>query len=224
MADVLEELGARSCFLGGPALAAGYSEESLALRQALDDRVGMVRSLANLGRAAGWQGQLEEAERLLRECLAQRQELQWNRDYEVRTLGSLGNFLSAQGRFSEARTHLEECLAVCAKYGYTRTVAWSNLFLGLLDLHLGRYEAARARGQAALETARALDHQPLLGLSNILLGCVALVAMRDEEALALLRKSVDIYRQEIGQRWGGPLAQGVLGLATAGQGDGLEAW
>jgi tetratricopeptide (TPR) repeat protein len=99
------------------------------------------------------------------------------------------------------------------------TGGWLHNWLGLLaEMHLGRYEEARAWGQAALKAGRELGHPDLIGLSHLLLGCVALVRKADEEALGLLGESATVLRRG-GLRHELCRALAVPGMATSGQGE-----
>jgi tetratricopeptide (TPR) repeat protein len=183
----------------------------------------MVDSLCNVGYAALLQGHLELAERTHQESLARCQEMGFGREIFARQLSALGRTLSALGRFTEARSLLEEGLAVCTETGMPVFGCWLQPRLGLLaDMHLGQYEEARASGQAALNQGRELAHQPILGLSHLLLGCVALVRKEGDEALSLLRQSVASYRGS-GQRYELSTALAALGMAAVSLGEGSEA-
>jgi predicted ATPase/DNA-binding SARP family transcriptional activator len=223
VAEALEELGMVAWMLGDYAFVKEYSEESLAIRQSLDDEVGMVDSLSSLGRAALLQGHLEEAERRHRESLARCQEIDLGHEILVRQLEALSMTCSALGRFTEARSLLEEGLAYCHETGMPTFGGWLDNWLGLLaEMHLGRYEEARAWGQAGLKAGRELDNHDLIGLSHLLLGCVALVRNADEEAQGLLRESATVFRRG-GQRYELCRALGVLGMATSGLAEEPEA-
>jgi len=135
----------------------------------------------------------------------------------------LGHTLSALGRFSEARSLWEEGLGIAKQRGMTTFSAWLKQHLGLLaDMHLGRYEKARARGQAGLRIGRELDHRPVIGLAHLLLGCVALVRKENDQALGSLRESIATYRAS-GQRYQLSVALAALGMATVGLGERSEA-
>jgi predicted ATPase/DNA-binding SARP family transcriptional activator len=223
VAEALEELGFVAWDLGDYASLKQISEESLAIRQSLDDRVGLVDSLSNLGAAALLQGHLEQAERMHRESLARCREMDLGHEILVRQLLHLSTTLSALGRFTEARSLLEEGLAYCNETGMSTFGGWLDNGLGLLaEMHLGRYEEARARGQAGAKAGRELDNDGLIELSHLLLGCVALVRKEDDAALSLLRDSVAAYR-ESGQRYELSRALAVLGMATSGLGEESEA-
>jgi tetratricopeptide (TPR) repeat protein len=183
----------------------------------------MVNSLCNLGWAALLQGHLEEAERTHGESLARCREMDLRRLIEVRQLDALSKTLSALGRFTEARSLWEEGLAVCTEMGPPTAGGWLNGYLGLLaELHLGRYEKARARGQAALRTGRELENRLGVGLSHLLFGSVALVRKEDDEAMSLLRESVAVYRAT-GERYELSMALAALGMATVSLGQASEA-
>jgi predicted ATPase/DNA-binding SARP family transcriptional activator len=222
-AGVLEELGLLGWTVGDTISVKQYGEESLAIRQSLHDGWGIVDSLSNLGRAALLQGHLEAAERHHRESVARCREVDLRGEIEARQLDALGGTLSALGRFAEARSLLEEGLAVCIAMGMPTFGALVKNHLGLLaEMHLGRYGEARARGQASLRTGRELDHQSLIALSHLLLGCVALVRREDDQALGLLRESVGVHRGT-GHLYRLSLALAALGMADAGRGDRTEA-
>jgi predicted ATPase/DNA-binding SARP family transcriptional activator len=217
IAETLEELGWVGWMMGKPISAIRTSEESLAIRESLGDRLHVLWSLLNLGWAALLQGYLEEAERTHRESVARCREMDVSIPYHATT--ALGTTLSALGRFTESRTLLVEVVTICAELGLPTAVGWMNCRLGLLaEMHLGWYEEAHARGQASLRTGRELDHQPILGLSLLLLGCVALVRQEDDEALSFFRESVAEYRST-GQRYDLSIALAALGMAAIRRGD-----
>ncbi len=223
MADALDELGHVSQNLGDYRSVRLYGEEGLGLRQLLDDRAGMVHSLDNLGYAALLRGHLEQAERYHRESFALCRRMGFRRETLTRQLAGLSATLSALGRFTEARTLLEEALAVCTETGMPTFGCWLQPRPGLLaDLHLGRYERALASGQAGLDQARELDLQPVIGRSQLLLGCVALARKADAEAQGLLRESVAVFRRG-GEQYELSWALAVLGMALGGPGEASEA-
>jgi predicted ATPase/DNA-binding SARP family transcriptional activator len=222
VAGALEELGVQGWHQGDHTLVKQCAEESLTIRRSLDDSTGMGVSLLNLGWAALLRGHLREAERYHQQSLASGQELGLYRETEVGLLYLLGTTYSVLGRFTEARSLLQEGLDVSTETGLWGFGAILHSWLGLsAEMHLGRYQEARTWGEVGLRTSQELDYRRAIGLSHLLLGCVAL-ARKEDKALGLLDESVAVHRGS-GLWYGFCQALAALGMAAIARGDRTQA-
>jgi len=169
-----------------------------------------------LGRTTLALGQLEEAERSLRESVAIFRET-GGRGYIAIGLLESGEALLWLGKLDEARSQLEESLAILSDLGVRSYIADTNVQLGYAKVHLGHYEAARAQVQASLAFFRECGEQWGIGDSLLALGSVALAEEAYAEAWQLLEESVAVFR-EIGHRENVARALAVLGYAARGLG------
>ena len=211
-ANVLRDLGRAAIFLGAFREARLRLEESLAIRQTLDDPRGIADTMADLAEVALLQGQFEEAELVACESCARSRELDHRAAAAYGTL-VYGETLEAAGEFSEAQARLEECLAVYEDLGDHDYIAYVHAALGSVALHLGEYEPARAHAQTSLALARQHGLRFRQGFSLLVSGCVALTAGACVEARQLLLESVAVYR-EIGQPHDVGWALAVLSYAA----------
>jgi tetratricopeptide (TPR) repeat protein len=139
-------------------------------------------------------GQLEEAERSLRESVAIYREAGGRGDIAVGLL-YVGRALLWLGKLDEAHSLLEESLAILSDLGLRSFVPFSNLWLGYTRMHLGQYEQARTQVSASLAPFREYGDQREIGESLFALGSVALAEEAYAEAWQLLEESVAVLRQ-----------------------------
>jgi tetratricopeptide (TPR) repeat protein len=170
-----------------------------------------------LGRARLALGQLDEAERSLRENLAFAREM-GGRAGIATGLYSAGLAFVWLGKLNEAHSMLEENLAIVDDLGIRLYIANVNVALGYAKMHLGQYERARAHMQTGLACLREYgEPQWAIGLSLFALGSVALAGEAHAEAWQLLEECVAVFRQ-IGRQDEMGRALAALGYAARGLG------
>jgi tetratricopeptide (TPR) repeat protein len=216
-AMMLSALGGIVGSLGDFGEAKQLHEESLAIRRTLGDQRTIAMSLDMLSLIAMFQGQLEEGERLVREGLTIRQKL-GDRANIAHGLNALSRTLVWRGTFSEAYPLLEESMAIFNDLGLPSPI----LGLSEVNVHLGRYDQARAQGLASLALNQELDHGVHIGYSLLILGEVAIALKEYTEAERLLQESVATFRA-IGEQHDLGLALADIGIAAYNLGHILQA-
>jgi len=121
-ARVLNVAGVLAYFLGDYASARASHEECLAIRKALDDRMGIAMSLGNLGIVAYFQGDYPLARARQEENVAIAREL-GDRNKLASALGNLATVAMAQGDLSFAESLLEESLGIVRATGDQASIA-----------------------------------------------------------------------------------------------------
>ncbi|MBN1583028.1 MAG: tetratricopeptide repeat protein [Anaerolineae bacterium] len=202
-------LGRVAWFLGDYAKAKQVAEESLTLRRAQGDKRGVSDSLFLLGIVAGLQGQIEEAERLAREDLAIRREMGDRAEIAV-GLNILSEPLRFAGRYAEAESLLEESISACHTQGMLVCMVISQIRLGTVYLHQGRYEQARDQCRQALTYKKKIGMRRFVGRALSVQAQAALAENAGETAKNLLCESI-AADQKTGQPY-----QLALALAAAG--------
>lgn len=199
-AEALNGAGALAFSQGDSVSARALHEESLSIRQTLQDRPNVARSLSNLGSIAEAQGDYALSRRLLEESLAIRRELQDRRGI-ASSLNNLGNLASSQSDFASARTFYGESLTIWREIGNQRRVAVSLDNLGNAMMMQTDYTAARPVLEEALAINRVLQDTSGVAYSLFTLGNVLFGQGDYETARALFEESLTI-RQELQDRRG----------------------
>jgi predicted ATPase/DNA-binding SARP family transcriptional activator len=194
-AIVLERLSWLAMFLGNYAAAEMSVRESLAIRRVLGDQDGIASALIGLGTLlAAILGRCEEGEEAMREGIAIYQK-QGDRAGVAYGSGQLSAALLPQGKYDETCTALTEAAAIYTDLAFPMANDWWNLWIGVAEMYMGRYERARTLGEAALAAARKLDAPGTVARALHLMGCLALVEGAYAEAHAHLSESVTTYRR-----------------------------
>jgi tetratricopeptide (TPR) repeat protein len=150
------------------------------------------------------------------------------------TLNNLARVLFHQADYAQALSLLQQSQAIAKDLGDLSDSFLKSIWLGNVEMHLGRYERAQSRGKRVLDLC-ARDLRPgdallmadqqlkgrmqhILGHARLLLGSVALVRGACADAKALLEESAAALRQE-GEHTVLGQALAVLALAarTLGQ-------
>jgi predicted ATPase/DNA-binding SARP family transcriptional activator len=189
------------------------AKESLAIGRALGNPTRVAGSLTILSWSALFLGQIEEAERLLRESIPIYREIGVRGD---ELIGVAWGLLWL-GNFNEAHSLYKESLAIFSDLGNRWCIPFLNAWLGYAKAHLGQYEQARVQVQIALAISRELDDQLLIGCICFMLGSVALAEQAYAEAWQLLEEGVAVSR-EIKNRETLDYGLAVLGYAPRGLG------
>ena len=163
----------------GRALAeAGHRDES---EQAMREALKLNPSLAELGKAEAAQqdGRLDEAEKILRSCLAGDPD-------NIKALRMLANIALEANRFRPARRMLERAVELNPNF----VLAWNDL--GNLYLKQDRYDKALAM----IDRATAID--PAFVHSHVMRGNILTKAQKHEESLDAYQDGLDINEQSVG--------------------------
>jgi tetratricopeptide (TPR) repeat protein len=165
------------------------------IRQSPEDRRGVARSLHAMGVTAAYQGQFEEGERLLRECVALCREVGERPLLAEGLLNLAGTSVYGRGRFAEAYPPLDEAETIYSDLGWRHRLAYCNAARGWTRMHQGQYDRARARAETALTIAQELSHCPRISLALMVLGGTALAEGACAEAHSLLEEAVALDRE-----------------------------
>jgi predicted ATPase len=201
----LRDLAQVAIFRGDHERAAQIAEERLELYRALDDDVGIHRTLQGLAVIAIERGDLERARALISPVVA------WARDvseYELTyPLDTLAEIAFREGEYEESLTVSQEALAIYERLGDDMGVAGACGGIGTTYLYQGRLDDARAFLSRSLTIWRGLGDRRVLGWLFALAALVAVMRGDARRAALLLGKSDDVMK-EIGERrpsWpGGP--------------------
>jgi predicted ATPase/class 3 adenylate cyclase len=185
--------------LGDYDLAQQYLEQSLVLRRALDDRLGIVETLTNLSNTARYLGRVAESERLAREGYTLALSL-GNRQAIARAAGNLGMALSWSGDYAEAYGLLQETATIYADLGDRLNLANAYARLGMSEMLLNRYADARATLERGLKLARGMGAVIEVGFCLDLLATVALAEGAYTEARSLVAEAIPPLTA-VGERW-----------------------
>ena len=165
-------------------------EERLDLYRALDDDIGVHRTMQGLALTAADRGDFEQARALIAQVVA------WARgvsDYELTyPLDTLSQIAFYEGNYDEALAASEEALAVYERLGDAVGIAGARGSIGIMYLYMDRLDEALPFLRMGLRGWRDLGGVPGLGW---LLPVVALVAsMRGESqrAARLLGKADEL--------------------------------
>jgi predicted O-linked N-acetylglucosamine transferase (SPINDLY family) len=179
-----------ACCLGVALRQSGRHGESIAaFTAAMAARPRFAEAAANLGASLEATGDDAGAERLYRDAL------EW-RAGDIGTLTRLGRLLCRLARQPEALAHLEAAQRLAPQLAQTN----GNLAMALLDV--GRPSDAEGYAQ------NAVTHAPAVGFWWRTLGVAQRLQRRNEDAIASLRKAVELLP-------GDDVAAAELGVALA---------
>lgn len=128
-------------------------EEAVVLRRALDDRVGLSRSLKNLGNVYLDTGQLDRAAELYAESVDLRREV-GDVHGVGETLNNLGVLARIQGQCEEATAHYKEALVIFTQVGDIQGRGRVLMNLGEAMYEAGDFVAANNYCKQSLEVFR----------------------------------------------------------------------
>jgi tetratricopeptide (TPR) repeat protein len=169
-----------------------YLQESLAIRRTLDDRLGMIETLAFVSQNARYRGQVAESEQLARESYILSTTLD-NHRAMAPAASELGAALYWNENYAEAHRLLEEAIAIYANLGDRVGLASTYLRRGFTETFLGRYADARTTFTHDLQIARALGSASAVGASLVGLMHVALAERTYTEARGLLTEAIPLF-------------------------------
>ena len=179
---------------GEYATAAALHHESLALRRAGGDRVGIAGSLNNLGNVAYAQGDYATAVQFYQESVALRREV-GDRAGMAGSLINLGNVTLAQGRYGDAAALFRTALAIHQEMGNRPGRAEGLINLGLTALIQGEYDSAAELLQQSLALNRELQDPLRMAATLNNLGLTWIWHGRPEQTRAVLRESLALCRE-----------------------------
>jgi predicted ATPase len=171
-ANVYNGAGVLANDLGDYAAAQAWHEQALGLRRELNDRLGMARSLGNLGNTARQLGQRAQSRAYFADCLAIFRELghPWG---IATTLLNLG-VMSDDAALAEQEALYAESMALYRQLGdqHGMSIAIGNLG----EVALRRRDFAQARRLYAeyVELSQTLGDTPSVAHSLMMLGIVAI--------------------------------------------------
>ena len=149
-AHILWSKGTALRFLGHLEEATALANESLALSQALDYKVGIANSYNLLATIFTMTGQIPIAEGYARQSLAGWQAL-GHRLYEAELYNNVGETLRLQGKYEEAAPFFELSIEMHITVGTQLSRATPRSNLGAVALALGHYDEAVKHLQQALD-------------------------------------------------------------------------
>ena len=199
--------------------ARDYFEQALAVAQDVGDTFWTVTSMGNLAETLFKNGQLAEAERLLRQTLAQ-VPAHYSGYLKGHVIRILALVECAQGRYDDALATAQEALETIRSSGNANYEAGAESTLGVVLTAMGRAQEAleplqhsaslqRRRGDRAFE-AEALDAT----------GEAYLALDRPEEAADFHRRAAALYRG-LADDWNTAVALAHLADAIEAAGGGV---
>ena len=194
-----------------------WTEESLAIAQALGDRRGIAYARELLGYVSQLQGDLSSAQALYEESLATMREL-GDKPCIASSLNGLGNLAQLRGDLPSARTRYEEALSIGRELRDRRGMSIAISNLGTLAVSQGDYPRARELFGESLSMAREEGNQLLVAQLLGNLGQTALYGDDLPTALMQLEESLMIWR-DLEHRAGMASALDGLGCVKFAQGD-----
>jgi tetratricopeptide (TPR) repeat protein len=204
VAEALEERGSARFYAEDYAAAAEYFRRSLEMREQLYGRehLEVANSLSNLGLALSMLGETEEAEVLLRECVATCRALLGDDMQVALALDNLAHVVFARGGYAEAEQILKEELDITRRVLHENhpKIAWAlNNYAFLVKRNHGPAQAEPLYREAlAIRRAAYGDEHPDVAAALNELGMVRLDLGDIEEAAALLREALAIRRARFG--------------------------
>lgn len=199
----------------------GFAEESLALYEGLDDRLGIAAALNAIGISARDAGDYETATIHFERCLTVWRTLPDPLE-TARCLHNLANVAKARGEYSRARKALREATDIFRKMGDSSGAAWSINQQGDIAREQGDLKAARDHYQRALEAFREAGDRWGCGRSLADLGYVNCETEQYEAAHEAYREALKVFGG-LGHRRG--IARALEGAAclAAAQGQPIRA-
>lgn len=215
--EILRALGVTADEQGDDTAQHLYFEEALRLAQDLGDRWSERRALNSLGILEQNKGAYEAARVYLDRSLAIARSI-GDRTGETTVLGNLGVQANQLGQYVEAQALFEESLQIARDTNDSVGVNITLLNLGFIVAMNGDVERALTLYDEARQYVIAMGDKPLLGYVENGAGRILLEAGRPAEAIALLRRALDI-RQALAQPHLAAESRALLAEALAATGD-----
>ncbi len=208
-------------FLSDNDLAQQYLDQSLSLRRALDDRLGVLETLARVSDLARNRGQVAESERLAREIYEVSTVL-GNRRTIALAASNLGSALYWSTKYEEANRLLQESAAIYTDLGDSANLPQVYQRLGVSEAFLGRFADAHATFERGLSIAQAVGSTLEAGSCLNGLTAVALADRAYSEAQRFIPEAIGCFKT-IGERWYLSQAYAYSAIAERGVGNRPQA-
>ena len=171
-ANVFNGAGVLANDTGDYAASLAHHQQALQLRQTLDDRLGMARSLGNLGNTARQLGDRAKSRAYFAECLVIFRELghQWGIATTLLNLGVMAD----DDALDEQEALYAESMALYRQLGDRHGMSIVIGNLGEIALRRRDFPQARQRYREYIELSQALGDTPSVAHSLMMLGIVAL--------------------------------------------------
>jgi predicted ATPase/DNA-binding SARP family transcriptional activator len=183
-AAALAEAGLLARLQGDNATARSLGEASLALYEAIGDRVATAWALSNMAWTAHEQGDYAAARGWHEQSLRMRREVGDRRGI-ASSLNSLGTVACVQGDYATARSFCEESLAISRELGNECGAAWALVSLGEIARLQGNLDAAQAHTAESLTLFRESRHKT--GTATCLRELAAVAAARGDDPAGVRR-------------------------------------
>jgi predicted ATPase/DNA-binding SARP family transcriptional activator len=193
-ARALSSLAMFACFSDDLNAAERFEQESLALRTAAGDAVGISESLHVLGGIAFDKGDLQAAQRLWQECLV-RSQAAGNAKQIAKTLDNLGFVQSELGDYVNADACLQQSLRAYQDLEDTYGLAWVIGHQARLAERMGKYrEAADLHVESQKLREQVGDQHGIANSLHYLSACYYALGRLDEAHQAAAR-SIRIWHE-----------------------------
>ncbi|MBW4520441.1 MAG: tetratricopeptide repeat protein [Scytolyngbya sp. HA4215-MV1] len=216
-ANRLFEMADRQFLQGQWQQALATFQQTLAIRQALGDRLNEGRTLTAIGRMYHSLGDYPQALTVLQKALAINRSLH-DHQGEGATLNELGVVHRKLSRYDEAIAFHQQALAVSQQVGDRLTEGRILNELGAAYGSQGKYGKALEIQQQALTLTRAVRDRVGEGRVLSALGYVYSSSGDYTQALKFYQQSLDL-RRELGDRAGEARTLGSIGAVYDGQGN-----
>jgi tetratricopeptide (TPR) repeat protein len=191
-ATVLRELARAAIMLCRLDEAYQFAQESLALRRANHDHLGLPATLGILCWITGYQGKYEEQEHYAQEQLRVAQSIGYQ--YMVsNAIFNLGVVYVYKGKFSLALAQFEESRTLTEESDDRHHLNTLNIWCAEANLHLGRYDQAYLFAQRALSNSGEIGLRSHRGEALLRLAKVRLVEGAYADAARLLQESDALF-------------------------------
>jgi predicted ATPase len=183
-AMALAEAGLLARLQGDITSARSLATESLALYEAIGDRIAIAWALSNMAWTAHELGDYAAARGWHEQSLRIRREVGDRRDI-ASSLNSLGTVASVQGDYETARAFCEESLAIHRELENEWGAAWALVSLGEIARLQGNLDAAQAHTAESLTLFRESRHKT--GTATCLRELAAVAAARGDDPAGVRR-------------------------------------
>jgi len=175
-------------------LAEDFLKQAEEAERALDDSVGLTKTLLNLGELAERQGNYTQAELYLQEGLAFARQ---NSNFETVSaiLRNLGNLARDQGEYAQAERYLQEGLILARQIEHPGIISALLITLGAIAKRRAEYVKAEEYLQEALKLARQINHRGRISGALATLGDLKALLKDYEQAEAYLQEGLYIARE-----------------------------
>ncbi|MBX3052054.1 MAG: tetratricopeptide repeat protein [Caldilineaceae bacterium] len=228
--DILDQAGeslylffwARNRFAEGRAFFAQALEAMPAQDSAAETRILRARLQFRLAEMIYWLGESEDAETILRQCLAINRQYQAHSELAL-ALELQGRIFLVRGDYPSARGCFEESLQIARRIGAEREIAQalSNLATTICS-ETADYTSARLLYDESMEIYQKLGDQYGIAKIVINLGAIEHAEGKYPAAQAYYEESLEIYRR-LGYRYGMAAALAYLGEVARATDDSAAA-